>query len=116
MKRSSLVARPRATTSSPVAIGSSVPAWPMRRMAKRRRQRATTSWDVHPPAPRGLLEQGCHPGRAGDAEVVDEPIEIPPGEIPEIGRLHPGPDEAEIGFEHGPAEHGGRHLEVTEGN
>src|SRR3972149_321231 len=103
MKRSSLVARPRATTSSPVAIGSSVPAWPMRRMAKRRRQRAPTSCDVHPPAmglgdgadvgdaagsqahlpsPRGLLEQGCHPGLAGDAEVVDEPIEIPPGETP----------------------------------
>jgi len=35
-------------TSTPVAMGSSVPAWPTRRVPARRRIRATTSWDVHP--------------------------------------------------------------------
>src|SRR5579863_2991493 len=36
------------TTSTPVAIGSSVPAWPTRRVCARRRTRATTSCDVRP--------------------------------------------------------------------
>src|SRR5690349_16861735 len=35
--------------STPVAIGSSVPAWPTRRVRASRRIRATTSCDVRPP-------------------------------------------------------------------
>ena len=38
-----LVARSTPTTSTPVAIGSSVPAWPTLRVEKIRRQRDTTS-------------------------------------------------------------------------
>ena len=48
MNRSSRVDRPSAITSNPVAIGSRVPAWPARRRAKIRRQRATTSCEVQP--------------------------------------------------------------------
>src|SRR5450631_2995931 len=44
----SLVARLMPSTRTPVAIGSSVPAWPTLRVPHRRRQRATTSWLVHP--------------------------------------------------------------------
>src|SRR5450631_2221761 len=45
---SSLVARLMPSTRTPVAIGSSVPAWPTLRVPHRRRHRATTSWLVHP--------------------------------------------------------------------
>src|SRR5206468_7860413 len=37
------------STSTPVAIGSRVPAWPTLRVPARRRTRATTSCDVIPP-------------------------------------------------------------------
>ena len=43
-----LVARSIPTTSTPVAIGSSVPAWPTLRVPKMRLQRPTTSWLVMP--------------------------------------------------------------------
>ena len=39
---------PTATTSTPVASGSSVPAWPTWRSPKRRRSMPTTSWLVTP--------------------------------------------------------------------
>src|SRR4051794_6329275 len=43
------VARPASTSSSPVANGSSVPAWPtFTPFPSRRRRRATTSCDVTP--------------------------------------------------------------------
>src|SRR5215831_15781926 len=42
------VARPSSTTSSPVAKGSSVPAWPARFAPVARRTTATTSCDVMP--------------------------------------------------------------------
>src|SRR5438445_473124 len=42
----SLVASPTSTGSTPVASGSSVPAWPIRRSPRRRRTIATTSNDV----------------------------------------------------------------------
>src|SRR5205085_1113567 len=45
---SSLVAFSSPTTSTPVAIGSSVPAWPTRRVPASRRILATTSWEVQP--------------------------------------------------------------------
>src|SRR5215468_4182477 len=45
---SSRVALPTPTTSTPVASGSSVPAWPTRLVPVRRRSFATTSWEVHP--------------------------------------------------------------------
>src|SRR5437868_7440876 len=48
--RSSLVTRPSPTNSTPVAPGSSVPAWPTRFCPKIPRHLATTSWDVHPGA------------------------------------------------------------------
>src|SRR5664279_1729037 len=44
----SLVARLMPSTRTPVAIGSSVPAWPTVRVPHSRRQRATTAWLVHP--------------------------------------------------------------------
>src|SRR6516165_9834666 len=45
---SSRVALPTPTTRTPVASGSSVPAWPTRLVPVRRRSFATTSWEVHP--------------------------------------------------------------------
>src|SRR5262245_16177684 len=48
MKSARRVARPRSTGSTPVANGSSVPAWPTRRWPARRRTRATTSCEVQP--------------------------------------------------------------------
>src|SRR5512138_2042003 len=42
------VARPSPTRRSPLAKGSSVPAWPIRRSPSRVRRRATTSCDVQP--------------------------------------------------------------------
>ena len=42
------VALPTSMISRPVAIGSRVPAWPMRFIASLRRRRATTSCDVKP--------------------------------------------------------------------
>src|SRR5438034_4103209 len=47
-KRASRVARPTTSGSTPLAAGSSVPVWPMRRSPRRRRIRSTTSWDVGP--------------------------------------------------------------------
>src|SRR5712692_887984 len=52
MKSARRVARPRRTGRTPSAIGSSVPACPMRFWPARRRTRATTSCEVQP---RGLL-------------------------------------------------------------
>src|SRR6185437_13544294 len=46
---SSRVAFSMPMTSTPVAIGSSVPAWPTRRVPARRRMRATMSCEVMPP-------------------------------------------------------------------
>ena len=42
------MARPSPTSSTPVASGSRVPAWPTRRCPKMRRHRATTSCEVQP--------------------------------------------------------------------
>src|SRR5579863_660431 len=42
------VNRPSPTRRTPVASGSSVPAWPTRRCEKVRRQRATASCEVQP--------------------------------------------------------------------
>src|SRR5450759_3431262 len=42
------VARPTSTSNSPVANGSSVPAWPVRMPPNERRTAATTSWEVSP--------------------------------------------------------------------
>ena len=46
--RSARVREPTPTRSTPVAPGSSVPEWPIRRSPRRRRSRATTSWLVTP--------------------------------------------------------------------
>src|ERR1700733_8110893 len=46
---SSRVAFSTPTTSTPVAMGSRVPACPTRRVPASRRIRATTSWEVMPP-------------------------------------------------------------------
>src|SRR5690349_7144604 len=48
MKRASRVALPRPSTSTPVAIGSSVPVWPTSRCPNARRTRYTASWLVIP--------------------------------------------------------------------
>ena len=56
------MAAPTPRTSRPVAIGSSVPAWPTLRTDSTRRARATTSCEV---IPRGLVDQqqaGRHVG------------------------------------------------------
>src|SRR5680860_1471946 len=50
MKRIRRVTRPMATTTTPVAMGSSVPAWPTLRTPVALRTRATTSWLVMPDA------------------------------------------------------------------
>ena len=47
-KRIRRVTSPTPTTSTPVALGSSVPAWPIRRSPRRRRSMPTTSWLVTP--------------------------------------------------------------------
>src|SRR5581483_9517166 len=62
-----VASRPTRTISSPVANGSSVPAWPV--LAPRSlRTRATTSWEV---APRGLSTSST-PGPGGSAVTRDE--------------------------------------------
>src|SRR5689334_14722033 len=48
MKRASRVAFPTTSGRTPVASGSSVPVWPMRRPPSTRRIRATTSCEVGP--------------------------------------------------------------------
>src|SRR5690349_14990946 len=62
-----LVAAPTQTTRTPVASGSSVPAWPTRFSESARRTRATTSKEV---SSRGLSttmipETGCCEGMRG---------------------------------------------------
>src|ERR1700761_2475247 len=49
-------------TSTPVAIGSSVPAWPTRRVRARRRTRATTSCEVMPPGLSTMTSPDSHGG------------------------------------------------------
>src|SRR5207248_7727197 len=61
--RRSLVARPTPMTSSPVAIGSSVPAWPTFIVPRARRTRFTASWEVMPDG----LSTNATPLRAGSA-------------------------------------------------
>src|SRR4051794_32397000 len=62
-KRCTRVARPTSTSSSPVANGSSVPAWPtFTPRPSRLRTEATTSCDVTPAA---LSGSGTPPKRAG---------------------------------------------------
>src|SRR5687767_8620444 len=80
-KVSRRVALPTPSTSTPVAIGSSVPAWPTLRVPARRRPRPTTSWEVQPAglsttsSPSGALmrrsvEAGGEPGQ-GSVRVVE---------------------------------------------
>src|SRR5881398_3322878 len=97
------------TTSTPVAIGSSVPACPTRRVPARRRIRATTSCEVHPeglsamtsplaavtgprhrpcPGPPGRLDGPGPPGRLdgpGPPGRLDGPG--PPGRLDGPGPL-----------------------------
>src|ERR1700728_2147119 len=47
-------------TRTPVAIGSSVPAWPTRRVWARRRIRATTSCEVMPPGLSTMTSPDSH--------------------------------------------------------
>src|ERR1700727_2609464 len=47
-------------TRTPVAIGSSVPAWPTRRVWARRRIRATTSCEVKPPGLSTMTSPDSH--------------------------------------------------------
>src|ERR1700722_6119873 len=72
-----------AATRTPVAIGSSVPAWPIARTPSARRSRRTTSWLV---GPRGLSmtrtppSEGVVMGQRGSTEpygasLGDGPIE-----------------------------------------
>src|ERR1700761_8547237 len=49
-------------TRTPVAIGSSVPAWPTRRVWARRRIRATTSCEVMPPGLSTMTSPDSHGG------------------------------------------------------
>ena len=65
----SFVASPTATTSTPVAIGSSVPACPTSRVPSARRTAPTTSWLV---GPRGLSTTRTPP-RAPTAHRSPEP-------------------------------------------
>ena len=55
--------------SSPVAKGSSVPAWPTARSPRARRTRSTTSWDVGP-AGLSISSPPIRPRRLPDAEAV----------------------------------------------
>jgi hypothetical protein len=64
----SRVARPSTSASTPVAAGSSVPVWPMRRSASARRTRATTSCDVGPAG----LSTTNRPSINRDFDFLDE--------------------------------------------
>ena len=84
---SNRVAAPTPSTSTPVAIGSSVPAWPTRRVRASRRIRATTSCDVSPAglstttspsAPAGR-PRVAHRTTVGTARRVTHPDRHPPG-------------------------------------
>src|ERR1700691_1720475 len=57
---SSRVAFSMPMTRTPVAIGSSVPAWPTRRVWARRRIRATTSCEVMPPGLSTMTSPDSH--------------------------------------------------------
>src|SRR6266516_6262200 len=76
----SLVAAPDNRTSSPVANGSSVPAWPVR--ARVRRRRAATSANEDGPAglstnaiPTGLSARGGIGTRAGEHELAPQEVD-----------------------------------------
>src|SRR6266700_429705 len=57
-------------TSTPVAIGSRVPAWPTRRVPARRRILATTSWAVMPPPLSTITRPDSQCGRLALAPSV----------------------------------------------
>src|SRR5882724_6829598 len=83
---SSRVAFSMPMTRTPVAIGSSVPAWPTRRVRARRRMRATTSCDVMPPGlstitrpdshGAGRPASGCVPGTGSGVLVAGVPVVV----------------------------------------
>ncbi len=77
------MARSIPTTSTPVAIGSSVPAWPTLRVPNRRRHRPTTSWLVIPAGlstttrPAGLIPgplRSCPPDLTSTIAVSTRPL------------------------------------------
>src|SRR5436309_11195176 len=72
------------TTRTPVAIGSSVPAWPTRRVCASRRTRATTSCEVIPP---GLSTMSRPDGHAAGRSVVVVFVVVVILVVPVVGRL-----------------------------
>src|SRR5579871_144997 len=68
--RASRVARPTTSGSTPVASGSSVPVWPIRRSRSARRTRATTSCDVGPTG----LSMTSRPSINGALDLLDEDL------------------------------------------
>src|SRR5262245_11994029 len=77
----SLVARPTPSTSTPVAIGSRVPAWPTFRVPASRRIRATTSCDVMPPG----LSTTTSPFQPVGSEVTGSEVLVV--EVVDLARL-----------------------------
>src|SRR4051794_11983270 len=71
------------STSTPVAIGSRVPAWPTLRVPASRRTRATTSWEVIPAglsttaSPESVILDWVDLGRVGQEVVLFPVLEHP---------------------------------------
>src|ERR1700753_3082176 len=63
-------------TSPPVAIGSSFPAWPPRRVRARRRTRATTSCEVMPPGLSTMTRPDGHGGGRAVSWVPGAPESV----------------------------------------
>src|SRR5262245_9848742 len=68
MNRARRVARPTTSGSTPLAFGSSVPVWPIRRSRSTRRMRATTSCEVGPVG----LSTTNRPSIDGAFDLLDE--------------------------------------------
>src|SRR5512146_1070532 len=74
-------------TRTPVAIGSSVPAWPTRLVCARRRTRATTSWDVIPAGLSTMSRPDGHGGGPGRSVVFVVVPVVVILVVPVVGRL-----------------------------
>ncbi len=109
--RSNRVARPTPRTSSPVAIGSSVPACPTFRVPSVRRTTSTTSCDVIPPglstssSPSGSVTSRRRAGRRhgrGRSQRGDQPRDRAGGAVLRgVARRQPVPAAAEGGGDRG---------------
>src|SRR5580704_17635028 len=102
------VKRPRPTSRTPVASGSSVPAWPTRRWEKIRRHRATASCEVHPAS----LSTTTTPNVSEPAATLRRSVIVTPRRVVSA---RTGPQIAEDLLDAQPVRHGRVRLEHEKG-